>query len=207
MSKLIVDNAKSIVYDDLLPPEEHDAAWAYIQQDDYEVPTRWSKLWRANDDEPMMGKLYCSSEKPFNNFLDQFSEHVTELANTHAEFVGPWKTFSLRSYIYRRGSKLSWHDDSGHTAAVVFYAHKHWGSTWGGELLIAETPHVREIPPSILSHQWEDRFMLSMGVGHYIMPKPNRAVITKAGTWHSINRIDSDAGDNLRCSIVAFFKN
>jgi hypothetical protein len=206
MSKQIINNGKSVVYDDVLSPDEHDAAWNHIQKDDYEVPNNWIKVWRANDGNPLMGKSYYYSKKPFNNFLDQFSEHVLKFANDHADFIGPWKDFSLRSYIYPRNTKLSWHDDTGYTAAMVFYAHKHWGSTWGGELMVAETPPVKEVPCATLSHQWEDRFMLALGVGHYILPKPNRMVISKSGTWHCINRVDQDAGDNLRCSIVAFFK-
>ena len=43
------------------------------------------------------------------------------------------------------------------------------------------------------------------GMGLYVSPLPNRIVFTKGKTWHCINRVDQSAGDNVRCSVVAFF--
>jgi hypothetical protein len=75
----------------------------------------------------------------------------------------------------------------------------------GGELLIATTKSEKQ-HRSGLEHRWEDEYLLAEGHGLYIACKPNRIVLQKPGTWHAINRVDSDAGDHLRVSIVAFFE-
>jgi hypothetical protein len=109
----------------------------------------------------------------------------------------------LRSCIYTRGCKLSWREEK--NCKAIFFTHKNWGSIWGGEIVLAETPPIKDIPSSAFGHQWEDRFMSALGVGHYVVPKPNRLVLIKSGIWHGINRVDADAGDNLHCSIALNF--
>ena len=56
-----------------------------------------------------------------------------------------------------------------------------------------------------VSMNFEDKFLEHYGCGHYITCKPNRLVFTKGGVWHSVNRVDKDAGDHVRMTIVAFF--
>ncbi len=58
----------------------------------------------------------------------------------------------------------------------------------------------------VLDHTWEDEHLLKRGHGQFIACKPNRAILQKPGNWHGMNRIDSDAGDNLRVSIQAFWR-
>jgi hypothetical protein len=43
------------------------------------------------------------------------------------------------------------------------------------------------------------------GMGLYTAPSPNRLVFLKGGSWHQINRVDQNAGDHMRCSVVGFF--
>ena len=52
----------------------------------------------------------------------------------------------------------------------------------------------------------EDKFLSAHGFGTYVTCKPNRLVLTRPGVWHSINRVDDDAGDHCRASVVGFFK-
>jgi Rps23 Pro-64 3,4-dihydroxylase Tpa1-like proline 4-hydroxylase len=161
----------------------------------------------------MGGQSYSLSKKPFNNYMDGVSSYFMASLK-HAELSGSegkdWVDATFRAYIYPRGSKLSWHNDGGHYhAALTYYVHPYWGSTWGGELMVAETPNLDSYQHQYkgqphLDHRWEDKFIADKGIGQYIFPKPNRLVIMASGVFHAINRVDDDAGDNGRCSIVSF---
>lgn len=197
------------VYDDVMKPEEFSSIWQFVQMENYMMPhiTNWSKVWRITDGTSLGGNLYDNSDAPFNNQMDLINHYIVEIAKMHPELIGEYKKLYLRSYIYPRGTKLSWHNDKGYTAAIIFYTHPYWGSTWGGELLIAKTQEVQGVPPPHLDHTFEDSLLSQYGYGHFITPKPNRLVITKGGVWHQINRVDDDAGDHCRASIVGFFTN
>ncbi len=56
-----------------------------------------------------------------------------------------------------------------------------------------------------ITKRYYDPILNHFGMGIYISPLPNRAVFTRGQIWHSINRVDPNAGDHARCSIVAFF--
>ena len=118
---------------------------------------------------------------------------------------------SVRPYLYPRGTKLSWHDDSTvYCAAATYYCHLKWGSTWGGELMVAEVPGLAQVfqgknlSKPHMDHEWEDQYINIYGMGNFITPKPNRLVLMAPGTYHAINRVDADAGDHLRAAIVGF---
>jgi hypothetical protein len=51
----------------------------------------------------------------------------------------------------------------------------------------------------------QERALSDTGLGHYVMPKKNRLVLLKQGTFHKISRIDDNAGATLRGSIAGFF--
>jgi Rps23 Pro-64 3,4-dihydroxylase Tpa1-like proline 4-hydroxylase len=142
--------------------------------------------------------------------MDVVGHFFTEIARTCSDMVGDWTDLVTRSYLYPRGSKLSWHNDAANYAgAFSFYAHPKWGSTWGGELMVAEVPPMSEMKKKPLvgphiEHDWEDEYINEQGVGQWITPKPNRCVIMAPGVYHSINRVDVDAGDHARAAIVGF---
>jgi Rps23 Pro-64 3,4-dihydroxylase Tpa1-like proline 4-hydroxylase len=148
---------------------------------------------------------------PFNLPLDSVSKVCDQLGKENPEIIKEYEDVTYRSYIYPRGCKLSWHDDSTtYCGAMTFYTHPKWGSTWGGELIVAEVPPPEKVfkhspcKPHI-SHEWEDDYINLYGIGQFINPKPNRMVLMAPGVYHSINRVDPDAGDHPRCSIVGFF--
>lgn len=197
-----------VIYDDLLGQEELALVWRAVQSEQYAIPhiSGWSKVWRATDGSPLGGKNYESQDKPFNNYMDAMYFYISNAANANPGIVPSWSSLTLRSYIYPRGTKLNWHNDLGYTAAAILYIHPEWASTWGGELMIAKTPESVNLPPPHLDHREEDKFLETYGMGTYITCKPNRLVLTKGGVWHSINRVDPDAGDHCRASVVGFFK-
>jgi hypothetical protein len=77
--------------------------------------------------------------------------------------------------------------------------------------MVAEVPPITKVfsappHPPHLNHDWEDHYLSVFGVGTWIMPKTNRLVLMAPGVYHSINRVDDDAGDHVRCSVVGFYK-
>lgn len=197
-----------VIYDDVMDKDQFSMIWKAVQSDEYAIPhiSGWSKVWRATDGTPMGTRNYESSGKPFGNYMDAMDFYISNAAKSNPGILASWDTLILRSYIYPRGTKLNWHNDMGYKAAAIFYVHPEWAGTWGGELMIANTPPCAEFPPPHLDHREEDRFLETYGMGTYITCKPNRLVLTKGGVWHSINRIDPDAGDHCRVSVVGFFK-
>ena len=211
-------DAKIAIYDSVLSADRFEEVWSHVQRDQYKVPTRndnWIKVWRLGDGHSVSSKDYRLLNRPLGNPLDFVLEALLEIAQRHPDLVGTlgidWSDITLRSYLYPRGSKLSWHDDtSGYSGAFSFYAHPKWGSTWGGELMVAETSSVEHIKASAqtgpyLDRGWEDKYVLAEGRGMFFSAKPNRLAIFSPGTYHAINRVDADAGDHARCSVSGFF--
>lgn len=210
--KKVLEGEKYIVYDDVLEKEIFAKINKAAQEDQYSIPhiDKWLKVWRINDGFTMGSNSYeykkedeIDSNKNYMNFICYYFK---ELAKLNVNIVGDWNTIILRTYLYGRNTKLSWHNDAGYLAAGIFYIHSYWASTWGGELLLANTPEIEHTPNPCIDHSFEDKFLEHYGFGQYITCKPNRIVLTKGGLWHSINKVDEDAGDNIRMSIVAFFK-
>lgn len=172
----------------------------------------WIKVWRLTDSYCFGSDSFLYSKMPFNNVMDAFIKAVLEFSGKYPDLIpSSWKDVSIKSYLYPRGTKLSWHNDSGdYCGAFTYYVHPKWGSTWGGELVIAEAPPFEQVfdanvMPPHLNHDWEDHYLSIYGMGQWICPKPNRLVLLAPGTFHAINRVDDDAGDNVRCSLQGFF--
>jgi hypothetical protein len=207
MNKL-VETEDYVVYDDVLETPQFEAMWNAVQQEEYLMPhiSGWSKVWRLTDGTCIGSRDYDSSKCPIGNWADLMNMMFTNVAHAHANIIPKWANIIIRSYLYPRGTKLSWHNDLGYAGAAIYYVHPEWASTWGGELFIAKTPDESNYSPPHLDHRREDSFMAAYGVGTYITCKPNRLVLTRPGVWHSINRVDDDAGDHCRASVVGFFK-
>lgn len=198
-----------VVYDEVLDAENFKNMWQLVQQLHYSNPhsAQWTKVWRQNDGQNMGSQMFEYSQKPFNNPMDTVFEIFTKTSEQHPDLVPPWTDLVVRNYLYPSETKLNWHNDQGYVAAGIYYTHPYWASTWGGELMLAKTPYCEHVPDPSLDHAFEDAFLAHHGMGTYITAKPNRLVFTKAGVWHSINRVDRDAGDHVRSAMVAFFTN
>lgn len=205
----VYENDSCVVYDDVLEKEQFATIWQAAQQLHYSNPhlSGWTKVWRQNDGSNMGSQMFKYTEAPFNNPMDIVCNIFSEVSKQHPDLVPTWNEITIRNYLYPSGTKLNWHNDKGYAAAGIFYIHPYWSSTWGGELMLAQTPPCDNVPDPSLDHRFEDAFLEHSGMGMYITAKPNRLVFTKAGVWHSINRVDKDAGDNVRSAMVAFFEN
>lgn len=212
--RLLLKNSKFAVYDDVLSKEEFQHLWAYMQEEHYAMPNsygQWLKVWRIGDAAPLGSREYHASQAPFNLPLDKVASAIEKAGKENPELVKPFEDVTYRSYLYPRGCKLSWHDDSTvYCGAATFYAHPKWGSTWGGELMVAEVPPLGSVFKNSpnkphMDHAWEDEYIHIYGMGQFVTPKPNRLVIMAPGVYHAINRVDADAGDHPRSSVVGFF--
>lgn len=208
--KNVIKNSKFSVYDNVLEKEYLDELWKHFQQEPFSIPhlKNWLKIWRPNDGTTYGSNYY--NKKPESGIMSYVWQYLVAVAEHNEDIIGKrdedWNEMRLRFYFYPRGSKISWHNDFAYTGAMIYYVHPHWGSTWGGELFIAETDEGYSSPNQpAFDRSAEDKFLSENGLGYYIMPKSNRIVVTKGGIWHSTNRVDDDAGDNCRCSIVTFF--
>lgn len=214
--KLILKTANFGILDQVLPQENFNAFVKFFCDLDFERSShKLLKVWRINDGEIFGGTSYKDKGYPFNNPMDWIHKNVYGLAKDQMkELVGEegvdWEGISYRPYIYPPGSKISWHNDCGYSAACIFYCHKKWQHFWGGELMLATTkdnavPKLTDATDDLFSRDYMQPILDQYGFGQYITPLPNRMVFTKTGVWHSINRVDPSAGDNNRFSIVAFF--
>jgi hypothetical protein len=170
------------------------------------------------------------SQYPTGTPVDDVIKAVVDSADVFAPTVGKvgadWDVFSAMATIYVAGQGLVWHRDAMDNAGSwVYYAHGEWNIEWGGELLLA---HERDIPPeygvylhrlrpmegfpdppawkSHLDNRDANELLMARGVGSYVVPKPNRLVVIKGGTPHSIAKVRASAGRHVRASIGGFFK-
>lgn len=167
---------------------------------------------------------------PTGTAIDLLVQQIVSSGAELAPLVGlegeDWRTLALAPRLYERGSSLHFHRDSPSvvTGSCSFYAHPEWNVQWGGELFIAHESS-RDIPddhgpmmvspkevmgrgmtqiPGHLDNREVNEALLRSGMGHYVMPKPNRLVVMRTGNPHMINKVQAAAGDHVRASVTTF---
>jgi len=206
--KQLIKTEDFAIYDEVLDDVNYKNLWLHFQKENYCFVHHngWAKVWRSTDGSPMKGPEYVLEKQPYEKYIDSLFNLFLEIAKHNKEILGDWDNLTIAPYLYPRNTKLNWHDDGRYAGAIIFYVHPYWASTWGGELMIAKTPKVQNaVTAPHLDHSFEDKFLETYGYGQYITCKPNRMVLTRNGIWHSVNRVDSDAGDHCRASFVGFF--
>ena len=201
--KCIFQNEDVCVVDDVLSVKELNSVWEGSQTENYSsvFSGQWHKVWRVTSGYPLRGAAHNGGD---NSYLQPVYNAFTGLVKQYPKYFTKSSGMSLSVYVYGPGSKLSWHSDRGYQGAITLYIHPKWGASWGGELMLANTKE-RKTCQLRLDHAWEDEYLLAEGNGLYFAPKPNRAIIQKPGIWHGMNRVDQDAGDNLRVSVQGFW--
>ena len=215
--KLTAKTDDYAVFDEVLEKDKYDAFVKYFcEQDFHKSSGKLEKVWRICDGDFYAGEYRNSLNAPFKDHYDLLHAYVKVLIKDHVPaIVGKegedWSNISFRPYIYPQGTRISWHNDAGYAAACIFYCHKNWNPSWGGELMVAKTPNnegklvTNYSPDNALSRNNVKPILDYYGFGTYISCLPNRLVFTRGRVWHTINRVDKDAGENLRCSVVGFF--
>jgi hypothetical protein len=214
---LMKDPGQFAVVDEFLPREEVAPVWQHVQGLTYSPPPHWVRVWRANDGQPLASAPIRSDEAPTGSVLDDVLARIVRVVKEdHPDIIPDWNFVLLRSYLYRVGTRISWHNDAAKLGAVVLFTHPVWSAHWGGELMVAERPGYEELSEEErrqveanegvhFDRHGVDLLLSKRGHGRYFSPLPNRAIISTTGVWHATNRVDPSAGDTLRCSLVAFF--
>ncbi|WP_432161039.1 2OG-Fe(II) oxygenase [Streptomyces sp. NRRL F-5630] len=141
-------------------------------------------------------------------------EELARTVRAYSDFYGEadtdWDKITFAFWKYPAGSRLGWHNDAGlgRQGEFILFLHDRWRPSWGGELkLIDEDPQPvteDEAAESDLVLRMEARIELTTTSPVAIVPKPNRLVMVKADTVHTIGRVDHTAGDTLRRTLTGF---
>lgn len=214
---------------DLMLRYVHDEDYQSVHAD------KWQKVYRLSDGIPLAGDAVLSHKRkdpnknvykvyPINSGIDIFIDSLLSIVEELTEWVGKkdidWEVFTARPFLFPQGTGLSWHSDHmGKTGSYTFYTHSYWNVQWGGELLVTDettknidyvlveavdSPEGKVIGQH-LDNSYENKKLIDVGLGQYIVPKPNRLVVIAGGNPHMINKVSSAAGDRVRCSISGFF--
>ncbi len=218
-----------MVIDSFLTQDEFDRSWTFVQDENYQFANSryWEKGSRLSDGRKLEGPVYFSGNDlllgrhnvyPTDLVIDVIIQKIEKLAPKLARVIGThkndWDYFSARPVLYPSGCSFSWHnEEAGKAGTFFYYVNPGWNVQWGGELLIStpETGNANyaasttKIVGCRLDNQIENKLLMSPGVGNYVFPKPNRLVLLKPGIYHSVRRIDSNAGDNVQAMITGFF--
>jgi len=242
------------VYDDFLEPEDARTLRNHLSFDRY-VPVHakaWEKVWSLNDGTPVRGSVYSTkvtnsetTAKPFSPGTPMYAlyEKVLGLTSDLTDLIGnkdeDWSHFTATPFLYPVGSGARWHEDGKiRSGAYIYYFHKKWAASWGGELLIAsksredleedfrkerkieakssgetnaaaqrrvstDTPRLDAFGPDF--DGIHDAVIAANGLGTYISPRPNRMVVLGDNVPHKVNKVQVEAGENIRCTISGFF--
>lgn len=212
--QVICRSNRFVVIDDLFPEEMLHALWKTFGHEG-QIPAfqKWSKVWdfgpglawtqvsnfynvaRAEDEAAGRRSWYSV----VGGMFLKIAEHFPELIRPG------WDDLRLHYHMYGQGTRLGWHVDHHSSCSFTWYPHPEWRSSWGGEMLVAEAPALEPGIKLVLSlDRRQEDALLTDGLGTYIAPKPNRLVLLAPGMWHSVARVDQNAGDALRCSVVGF---
>lgn len=233
--KLTFCNNVFAVVDDFLGSSEFNKIWNFIQTERFRFvhSSEWVNAFSLEDGSPLWSNVSishprnepCTTEKiyPTKTTVDLFIKKLISSSGEFEELIGnqsiDWDFFFARPYLYPRGSGLSWHTDGKYkiSGAYVYYCHPTWSLNWGAELLISGKPNQDFEYPTVnlgngntqktgfhLNSPALDQYM-GDGIGHYIVPKPNRLVVFRNNILHCIKKVDNSAGNHVRASISGFF--
>lgn len=217
------------VFDDIFSTDQadkifeglsHEEKFAFVQSGIAD------KVYSLNDGNFLQADGYLADEigigkcaQP-NSTISTVIEMIRDKSSDFSSFVGDkgkdWKTFSARAFCFPRGTGLTWHDDGKkRSGAYIYYAHREWDASWGGELLLAARPSPEidkkysdlygKSKPEIFSRKRESTYLMETGFGHFISPRPNRLIVFSSGIYHQVKRVDEAAGNNIRMTVAGFF--
>ena len=206
--QLVAKTDKFVVVDNVLPEKLWDDVLNSVTHEILNhgwITAEYSKLWKIDGPTPASSRSYLMSQGPFENYPCVLFDAFKVMIGVLGDFIkhASWKDIRLHSHIMHRGTRLNWHLDSHGLCAFTYYPHKEWSSAWGGELFIPAVP-VQESKLKLRWDNFQEDKLLTLGIGTYLTPKPNRCIIVAPGVYHCVNRIDPDAGDHPRISIVGF---
>ena len=69
------------------------------------------------------------------------------------------------------------------------------------ETMAIDSYSKQNTPMAMFEQDKKYEEIIEYGRGFFVSPKPNRLVIINKNIVHGINRVDADAGDNIRLSL------
>jgi 2OG-Fe(II) oxygenase superfamily len=195
-----------LVVDDVLTPSAFQSLEQEIECGTYRWvhSEKWDKAWKLWDGHPLRGRpVYFDPTNAFDSngikyptssCVDTLIDAIRSNAAACPDVAGveglDWVAIYLAPWLYPVGSALSLHRDAkSYAGSFAFFAHAHWGSDWGGELIV-----------SGLADGTDDT-----GIATCVTPRPNRLVLLGPDRPHRIARVDQNAGTHVRTSIAGFF--
>ena len=230
MYNIVKNTDEVMIVDDFLPEEVQDKILNQVQADKWKTTESVDdKFWHITDGGNYKNQKRWFGDVPHNDNSDLWFEHFHTFLTTCPEvdyFVKDATTkgiedFAMRCHAYPVGSKNPWHYDLGFST-YTYYLHKEWKVNWDSTLLIlprdsAEYKQVMDLmdgtvhydiykeqnsPMEMFEQKHKYDNIMDVGHGTFVMPKPNRLVLIKHDTIHGINRVDSDAGENVRVTLT-----
>ena len=228
MYNIVLNTPEVIVIDDFLPEEIQDRILNQVQVDKWQSTLVDDKFWHMTDGINYKGPKRWYSDAPFNDNYDLWFDNLSKFLDTakNINHVVPGIEdgifdIALRCHAYPVGSKNPWHFDLGFST-YTYYLHKNWQANWDSTLLVLPEGSVDfeqvlplkegtvhydsyadlESPMEMFEQSDKFKSIIDKGFGTFVSPKPNRLVLIKAGVVHGINRVDSDAGYNIRVSLT-----
>ena len=225
MYNIKLDTPELLMVDDFLPQDVWDKIYNQVQADNWTTSAVEDKYWHITDGPNYKNQKRLWSKRPFNDNMDLWLEHLEKFVVTcpsMKKFAEDYEEMSVRCHAYPVGSKNPWHTDLG-MPTYTFYLHKNWEINWDSTLLVLPYDSIEYNQRMQLlegTKQYDDytdigamemfeqsekfKSILEYGQGTFVSPKPNRLIFINKGVVHGINRVDSDAGQNLRVSLTGF---
>lgn len=161
------------------------------------------------------GMAWRSSTVGFATDADDAPAHLRTVVQAFAMPEVPWaaeESSMVTGAVWRypRRSALGWHNDAGggRIGEFVCFLHTEWGADWGGELVVldkAADQADRTGPDGTLSlTEFVGRNRSTMTL---IPPLPNRVVFLRAGTAHTIKRVEDQWLAEPRLTFTGFVTN
>ena len=224
---IVKQTPECLVVDDFLSDDAWDKVLNQIQLDHWELGHPDDRFWHMTDGRHYKSEKRFLSETPLNDNYDLWFNAMKAFADeceAAQPYVRNYSDIACRAMAYPRGSKNPWHHDFGATT-YTYYIHKEWKAQWDGSLLIIPQgaakikQNMRVMPGTVRNDSYRHDFLpmelfeqkdkynqiLEYGLGDFVLPKPNRLILINAKTVHGINRVDPDAGENMRLSLTGFF--
>lgn len=168
------------VIDDFLSAKDHLDLWGAFQRGVIAgaEPLAWNRSYRVSD-----GGLHDEAPGTAPPPLRLLGEKLAASMRNPPITIDPWTGFTQSPWVYRAGSGLEWHSDTGWLGGYIYFAHVQWRASWGGELLVATNAARSE--------------------GVFLSPRPNRLVLLRGGTMHCVKKVENTAA--FRASVSGFF--
>lgn len=215
--KISLDLQNTKVYDDVLDKKQFDAINTWMSDAPYvwkHTTGEWNKVWSITDGEVLHSKqILLDKNFELKEFFPElqplmpyFEKLKTLVKDTGLFNMSEVNSTIITPYVYPAGTSLCWHNDSNYIGAFTFYVHNYWNSNWQGEFLTVEgNEYIPEesktdIKWKIFDNSKLENMILEKGVGHFVMPKPNRIIFNKSGKYgilHKVNKSTLQASERL----------